>query len=354
MNKLIISIFVYFSIFFLAACDINQDKKIDNTTNEKLSSISSADISSKHFSYDDFKEIKKPFHDTNCNYSELLKQNIELKFNNDYFYAYEKNKGNRESIDNLEQKEKCLILNSTDVTAYNDNIIIFKKKLGSVSKNDIDRNKVDGFDFTKKVSCKIGNEDDYGHPFIIEYRKTNNILSRNIVKNESFNFDCIFDKNIEKNKKEYHDHNRIILENNHKKTSFDFNQDGLIDKISLTKPADMDERNFNITINILKNTGNNYQKIIENTIMLEEPTSGCGLDGLQEIWGDGNSLNVIYQTCIDRKFATRNVSFAFNALSNDFILIKNEIEFSDIDGNSELHVCEVTGVDFSEFDGACY
>lgn len=146
---------------------------------------------------------------------------------------------------------------------------------------------------------------------------------------------------------------KIVLEN-FTENNFDFNQDGLIDKISLTKPAEMDDRNFNATIKILKNIGDGYQKFAENALMLEEPTSGCGLDGLQEIWGDENNLNIIYQDCIDRKFATRSVSFAFDDVLNDFILIKNEIEFSDADGNSISHACEVMGIGFSEFDGSCY
>lgn len=352
MNNLIISMFFYFSIFFLVACDAGQNKKIDNKTNGESPSVLSSDINTKYFTYDDFKEIKKPFHDTDCNYGKLLNQNIELNFNNDYFYIYEESKKNGEGIDSLEHKEICLILNSVYVTAYKNNDIIFEKKIDLISKDDIDRNNLDGFDFTKKTSCGIDNDDNYGSPFIIEYRKINGVLSRKIIKNENFNFDCIIDENKKSDTEENNDGN-VILEND-KKSLFDFNQDGLVDKISLIKPAEMDDRNFNVTIEILKNTGNGYQKIAENAIMLEEPISGCGLDGLQEIWGDENNLNIIYQDCIDRKFATRNVSFTFDDVLNDFVLIKNEIEFSDADGNSDLHVCEVIGVGFSEFDGACY
>lgn len=47
----------------------------------------------------------------------------------------------------------------------------------------------------QKTSCGIDNEDNYGPPFIVEYRKRNGALSRKIIKNENFNFDCIIDEN---------------------------------------------------------------------------------------------------------------------------------------------------------------
>lgn len=135
---------------------------------------------------------------------------------------------------------------------------------------------------------------------------------------------------------------------------FDFNQDGRPDKIILTQASDYNESNFNITIHILKSTAHSYQKIAENMQLLEMPNNGCVLDGLQEIWGDKDKLHIIYDTCADRKFVTKYLSFVFDKSADDFILTENKMVFDHVNGDGKTYLCDAEPVYFVEFDGLCH
>lgn len=137
-----------------------------------------------------------------------------------------------------------------------------------------------------------------------------------------------------------------------KENGFDFNHDGLPDKVVLEKNQ-QDESNFDIDIIILENNNGKFKQLTQNSLILKEPTNGCPLDGLETFKTHKDTITITYTTCDDNKFVRRVVDFSYNANQNDFILNKNiRIAIDDKNFGKET-TCKVIGKTFTEFYGEC-
>lgn len=143
---------------------------------------------------------------------------------------------------------------------------------------------------------------------------------------------------------------KVILE---KEADLDMNGDK--DFIKVAKPKGQDVRNFDVKISVYRMVDGKASLWQQNTLMLKDPINGCMMDGFENLSLSSGTFNVEYMSCYDKKYAVRQVKFAYDSSVDDFKVVKNTISFFDSEVNKEGEVlnCKDNNYYFSSYSGSC-
>lgn len=144
--------------------------------------------------------------------------------------------------------------------------------------------------------------------------------------------------------------NKVILE---KKADLDM--DGDSDFISVVKPKEQDDRNFDVKLSIHRTINGKISLWQQNVLMLKDPINGCMMDGLEGISASSGKFTIEYTSCYDNRYAKRFVSFSYDPQSDDFKVTKNIISFFNSESNdmNQTFNCEDNGYLFSSYNDDC-
>ncbi|MGP5120901.1 SH3 domain-containing protein [Psychrobacter alimentarius] len=144
--------------------------------------------------------------------------------------------------------------------------------------------------------------------------------------------------------------NKVILE---KKADLDM--DGDSDFISVVKPKEQDDRNFDVKLSIHRTINGKISLWQQNVLMLKDPINGCMMDGLEGISTSSGKFTIEYTSCYDNRYAKRFVSFSYDPQSDDFKVTKNIISFFNSESNdmNQTFNCEDNGYLFSSYNDDC-
>lgn len=144
--------------------------------------------------------------------------------------------------------------------------------------------------------------------------------------------------------------NKVILEE-----EADLDMDGDSDFISIVKPKEQDDRNFDLEISVYRMVNKGVSLWQQNTLMFKDPINGCMMNGLEDISTSSGKFTIEYTSCYDNKYAKRFVSFSYDPKSDDFRVTKNIISFFNSESNdmNQTFNCKDNGYLFSSYDGSC-
>ena len=143
---------------------------------------------------------------------------------------------------------------------------------------------------------------------------------------------------------------KVILE---KETDLDM--DGDSDFISVVKPKEQDDRNFDLEISVYRMVNKGVSLWQQNTLMFTDPINGCMMDGLENISTSSGKFTIEYTSCYDNKYAKRFVSFLYDPQSDDFKVTENTISFFNSESNdiNQTFNCKNNGYLFSSYNDDC-
>ena len=144
--------------------------------------------------------------------------------------------------------------------------------------------------------------------------------------------------------------NKVILEK-----EADLDMDGDSDFISVVKPKEQDDRNFDLEISVYRMVNKEVSLWQQNTLMFKDPLNGCMMDGLEDISTSSGKFTIEYMSCYDNKYGKRFVSFSYDIQSDDFKVIKNIISFFNSESNemNQTFNCKDNGYLFSSYNDDC-
>lgn len=143
---------------------------------------------------------------------------------------------------------------------------------------------------------------------------------------------------------------KVILE---KEADLDMNGDN--DIISVAKPKEQDDRNFDLEISVYRRVNGEAFLWQQNTLMFKDPINGCMMNGLEDITMNSGEFTIVYTSCYDNKYARRHVSFSYDPKTDDFSVIKNAIVFfnPESDDTDQTFDCRDNEYLFSSYDDSC-
>lgn len=135
----------------------------------------------------------------------------------------------------------------------------------------------------------------------------------------------------------------------------DLDMDGDSDVISVAKPKEQDDRNFDLEISVYRTVNGKSHLWQQNTLMFKDPINGCMMDGLEDISTSSGKFTIEYMSCYDNKYGKRFVSFSYDIQSDDFKVIKNIISFFNSESNemNQTFNCKDNGYLFSSYNDDC-
>lgn len=144
--------------------------------------------------------------------------------------------------------------------------------------------------------------------------------------------------------------NKVILEK-----EADLDMDGDSDFISVVKPKEQDDRNFDLEISVYRMVNKEVSLWQQNTLMFKDPLNGCMMDGLEDISTSSGKFTLEYTSCYDNKYAKRFVSFSYSPQSDDFKVTKNIISFFNSESNemNQTFNCKDDRYFFSTYNDDC-
>lgn len=144
--------------------------------------------------------------------------------------------------------------------------------------------------------------------------------------------------------------NKVILEK-----EADLDMDGDSDFISVVKPKEQDDRNFDLEISVYRMVNKEVFLWQQNTLMFTDPINGCMMDGLENISTSSGKFTIKYTSCYDNKYAKRFVSFLYDPQSDDFKVTENTISFFNSESNdiNQTFNCKNNGYLFSSYNDDC-
>ncbi|WP_201512414.1 SH3 domain-containing protein [Psychrobacter alimentarius] len=144
--------------------------------------------------------------------------------------------------------------------------------------------------------------------------------------------------------------NKVILEK-----EADLDMDGDSDFISVVKPKEQDDRNFDLEISVYRMVNKEVFLWQQNTLMFKDPINGCMMDGLEDISTSSGKFTIKYTSCYDNKYAERFVSFSYHPQSDDFKVTENIISFFNSESNemNQTFNCKDNGYLFSSYNDDC-
>ena len=144
--------------------------------------------------------------------------------------------------------------------------------------------------------------------------------------------------------------NKVILEK-----EADLDMDGDSDFISVVKPKEQDDRNFDLEISVYRMVNKEVFLWQQNTLMFTDPINGCMMDGLENISTSSGKFTIEYTSCYDNKYAKRFVSFLYDPQSDDFKVTENTISFFNSESNdiNQTFNCKNNGYLFSSYNDDC-
>ncbi|WP_440464010.1 SH3 domain-containing protein [Psychrobacter sp. ASPA161_6] len=144
--------------------------------------------------------------------------------------------------------------------------------------------------------------------------------------------------------------NKVILEK-----EADLDMDGDSDFISVVKPKEQDDRNFDLEISVYRMVNKEVSLWQQNTLMFKDPLNGCMMDGLEDISTSSGKFTLEYTSCYDNKYAKRFVSFSYSPQSDDFKVTKNIISFFNSESNemNQTFNCKDDRYLFSTYNDDC-
>ncbi|SLJ84275.1 hypothetical protein [Psychrobacter sp. DAB_AL43B] len=143
---------------------------------------------------------------------------------------------------------------------------------------------------------------------------------------------------------------KVILEK-----EADLDMDGDSDFISVVKPKEQDDRNFDLEVSVYRMVNKEVSLWQQNTLMFKDPINGCMMNGLEEISTSSGKFIIEYTSCYDNKYAKRFVSFSYDPQSDDFKVTKNIISFFNSESNemNQTFNCKDNGYLFSSYNDDC-
>lgn len=144
--------------------------------------------------------------------------------------------------------------------------------------------------------------------------------------------------------------NKVILEK-----EADLDMDGDSDFISVVKPKEQDDRNFDLEISVYRMVNKGVSLWQQNTLMFTDPINGCMMDGLENISTSSGKFTIEYTSCYDNKYAKRFVSFLYDPQLDDFKVTENTISFFNSESNdiNQTFNCKHNGYLFSSYNDDC-
>lgn len=208
--------------------------------------------------------------------------------------------------------------------------------------------------------------------FLIESEKENLLNSENIKENCETGIynDLLAAKNTYKEIKRIGDGSVSVrrygisdFNNKNEKIymdkTMDFNSDGYLDRILVTKDnvelKENQETPFK-SLYVLQNYGDNTYFILHNNNMFfENLDSNCMQDRLSNIATSKTNFTLEWVGCVDRKFADRLATFHYNNKLKFFQLIKDNIvvhQHIEDASKDKIYNCKI-GKSLENYDGVC-
>ncbi len=135
----------------------------------------------------------------------------------------------------------------------------------------------------------------------------------------------------------------------------DLDMNGDSDVISVAKPQEQDDRDFDLKISVYRMINGKSHLWQQNVLMFKDPVNGCMMEGLEDIILSTGNFNIEYTSCYDNKYARRYVNFSYDPQSDDFKVIKNTIVFFNPESGDtdQKFDCRDNEYLFSSYDGSC-
>lgn len=135
----------------------------------------------------------------------------------------------------------------------------------------------------------------------------------------------------------------------------DLDMDGDNDIVSIEKPKEQDDRNFDVKVAVYRMVNGKAFLWQQNTLMFKDPVNGCMMDGLEDITMSSGEFTIVYTSCYDNQYARRHVSFSYDSQTDGFRVIKNTIVFfnPESDDTNQKFDCRDNEYLFSSYDDSC-